>query len=132
MSLERLDPGAMIEITDPILPCRKIALVDDTGLGYFDLIGPDELPHPIHSEMRPVVLGAIHTWSALLPAEFEPYFIKAWDDLLLRNLDVLQVARGLAYAAKNQEFDAKQLYAVAIEETDKIREARALLAQALS
>lgn len=131
MSLERINPGSLIEITDPILNGRKVAIVDDTGLGYYDLIGPDELPKPIHSEMEPVQLGPMQSWMKALPAELEPDFIAAWDGLLSRGLDVLAVARGLAYAMKTHDFSLDKLERTAQEEADRIRQARSVLEQAL-
>jgi hypothetical protein len=131
MSLERLDPGVLIEIMDPMMQCRKIAIVDDTGLGFFDLIGPDELPHPIHAEMAPQVLGDFQSWMHKLPAELEPYFISAWDKLLLQGLNILEVARGLNYAVQTHDFDEALLLSIAAAETNKIRQTRTLLARAL-
>lgn len=131
MSLERITPGSLIEIADPILNGRKVAIVDDTGLGYYDLIGPDELPKPIHSEMEPVKLGPMQSWMKALPAELEPDFIAAWDGLLSRGLDVLAVARGLAYAMKTHDFALDKLERTAQEEGDRIRRARSVLEQAL-
>lgn len=132
MSLERLNPGVIVEIDDPILNGRKLGLVDDTGVGYFDLHGESELPKPIHSELHPQELGTITSWAAELPEDVYPQFVEAWDHLTRLNLDVLTIARGLRWGITNRSFDPGLVEQMGQAETEKVRKGREHVAKAIS
>lgn len=132
MSLERLNPGVIVEIDDPIMNGRKLGLVDDMGVGYFDLHGENELPKPIHSELHPQELGAIASWGADLAEDVYPQFVEAWDYLTRRNLDVLTIARALRWGIANGSFEPGLIEQMGQAETDKVRKGREHVGKAIS
>lgn len=131
MSLERLNPGTFVEVDDPVMGGRKLGLIDETGVGYFDIHGEDELPKPVHSELNPVGLGTINAWGTALPEDVYPQFVDAWDQLTRKNLDVLTIARALRWGIVNNSFDAPLLERMGINETDKIVTGRRQVAAAV-
>lgn len=132
MSLERLNPGSIIEVDDPVLGGRKLGLVDDSGVGYYDIHGEGELPKPIHSELNPMELGSISAWGAKLPEESYQLFVDVWDRLTRKNLDVLTIARALQWGLANNSYDAELLEQMGVAETEKILKGRTHVASQLS
>lgn len=132
MSLERLNPSTLIEIDDPIMAGRKLGLVDDTGVGYFDIHGEGELPKPIQSELNPKDLGTIQSWAAELPEDVYPMFVDVWDQITKKNLDVLTIARALHWGLQNNSYDVDLLIQMGRAETEKIIKGRELVAAQLS
>lgn len=130
MSLERLNPGTFIEVDDPVMGGRKIGLVDDTGVGYYDIHGDGELPKPLHSELNPVGLGSIVSWGNEVPASEYEGFVNAWDVLTRRNLDVLTIARAMRWACANHGYDPELLERMGLAETEKILKGREMVASA--
>ena len=124
MSLERLNPGSIIEVDDPVMQGRKLGLVDDSGVGYFDIHGENELPKPIHSELKPVELGSITSWSLDVAEETYPQFVEAWEQLTRKGLDVLTIARALRWGLANNSLDADLLEQMGIGETERILKGR--------
>lgn len=124
MSLERLNPASIIEIDDPVMHGRKLGLVDESGVGYFDIHADNELPKPIHSELNPVELGSIASWAANLDEDVYPQFVETWDHLTRRNLDVLSIARALRWGLTNNSLDADLLAEMGIAETNKVLKGR--------
>lgn len=131
MSLERLNPGSVIEIDDPVMGGRKLGLVDESGVGYFDIHGDDELPKPIHSELNPVGLGSITSWASKLPEDAYPQFVEVWDQLTRKNLDVLTIARALHWGLENNSLDAELLERMGAAETEKVLKGREHVAASL-
>lgn len=128
MTIERLTPGNIVMLTDPLMGAEKLGLVDDTGLGYYDIHGADEVPKPLLPELSAKDLGAISSWSNGLPIELREPFVDAWNVLTDRNLDVLTIARGLLFGLQNQLFDPDDLAAYGHGETLKVLKGRELLA----
>lgn len=132
MSLERLNPGSFIEVDDPVIGGRKLGLVDDSGVGYFDIHGDGELPKPIHSELSPNALGTIAAWAANLPEDAYPLFVDVWDRLTRKNLDVLTIARALHWGLMNNSYDVDLLEQMGVAETEKVLKGRQHVASQLS
>ena len=124
MSLERLNPGSIIEVDDPVMQGRKLGLVDSSGVGYFDIHGENELPKPIHSELNPVELGSITSWSQEVDEETYPQFVEAWEQLTRKNLDVLTIARALRWGLANNSLDADLLEQMGVAETERVLKGR--------
>lgn len=132
MSLNRLNPGSIIEVDDPVLGGRKLGLVDDTGVGYFDIHGDNELPKPIHSNLNPVEIGTVSSWASELEDNDYAVYVDLWNQLTARNLDVLTIARAMHWALKNKSFDADLVERMGISETEKVLKGRQHVADSLA
>jgi hypothetical protein len=132
MTIERLIPGEIVEMRDPVMGGLKLGLVDSTGIGYFDLHQENELPKPIHSEVQPRGLGPIESWMGGLDAAFAEHLSKTWIYLTSRNLDVLTIARALHAGIDQQIYEPELLEQAGIEATARIKEGRAAVQDALT
>lgn len=132
MSLNRLNPGTIIEIDDPVLGGRKLGLVDDTGVGYFDIHGDSELPKPIHANLNPVGLGTITSWASELEGNDYAVYVEVWNQLTARNLDVLTIARAMRWALENRSFDVDLAERMGLAATEKVLKGREYVAASLA
>ncbi|CAG9184143.1 hypothetical protein [Cupriavidus pampae] len=125
-------PGSHVELLDIYTGKRKLAIVDETGLGYFDLIGDDELPKPLHAELKPEALGAIASWLAeMADPERAKLLGQAWLQLSESGADALTVARAVRWGVLNDNVDADTLLQAGQMQTDIIRSGRQRLAERL-
>lgn len=127
MSLERLNPGSIIEIDDPVMGGRKLGRVDETGVGYFDIHGDNEVAKPIHAELNPVDLGTVESWAGKVPEEAYAEYVTAWDHLTRKNLDLLTIARALRWGLTQGQgsfVDPDLLAQMGAAETDKVLKGR--------
>lgn len=132
MSLVRLPPATFVELIDVVAGGQKLALVDDTGVGYFDLLGEGELPKPLRVELNPVSLGTIAAWLNELEPERAQAMGQAWQTLIDRQLDVLTIARALRWGVLNDNVDPQLLEDIGVSQTDLVKEGRRRIASALS
>jgi hypothetical protein len=132
MTIERLTPGVIVELHDPVMGGNKLGLVDESGVGYFDLLGDDELPKPIQSEFNPRSLGAIETWIGSVPPERREWWVQAWRDLSRRRLDILTLARALRWGLENHSVDIDLMERMGREATDRIQAGRKRVAKGFS
>lgn len=130
--LERLNPGMIVELDDPVMGGRKLGLVDETGLGYFDLIAEDELPKPLHSELNPVERGNINSWASKLPDGAYEEFVEVWNALTSKNLDLLTIVRALRWGLDNNTLDADLIERMGQAETEKITKGRQQVATSMA
>lgn len=131
MTIERLPPGEIVELRDPVMGGLKLGLVDETGIGYFDIHADNELPKPIHSELEPRSLGAVESWLGDLDPAFAESLTKAWLELTRKNLDVLTIARALRAGIEQNITVVELLESAAQEATDRILEGRKAVRDAL-
>lgn len=127
MSLQRLEPGTFVELTDVLTGGRKIALVDSTGLGYFDVWGGEELPRPLRVELKLTPLGSIQSWLKALPPEQTAAFASAWQELLKSTNDVLFIARALRWGITQGALDLELMQQAAKAEADTLLAGRKML-----
>ncbi len=131
MTIERLAPGEIIEMRDPVMGELKLGLVDETGVGYYDVHGEGELPKPIHGEFEPRSLGTISTWFRDLDPTFALGLSKSWAELTRKNLDVLTIARALRAGIEQQLTITELLEEAGKAATQRILEGRKLIGDAL-
>lgn len=131
MAIERCTPGEIIEVDDVALGGRKIALVDDTGVGYFDLISDVELPKPIYAELNARSLGPLESWLGSAPETQRRGLVQAWVALSARNLDVLTIARALHVGLTQEISDPLELEQQGVAATDRVKRGRDLAGRAL-
>lgn len=132
MSIERVTPGTFVMVNDVLAGGRKLALVDDSGTGYYDLHGDNELPKPIHSDLQPQGLGSIASWLSALDGPFADEMVKAWDQLTAKHLDVLTIARALRWGLENQIADVEQMERFGKGATESISRSRSVVQQAIA
>lgn len=129
-SIYSLPPGTFVELTDLILSVRKLGLVDETGLGYFEL-HTDELPKPLHIASQPVGVGSIASWITVLDEDEAEPWMNAWDELTSRNLDVLTIARGLRWGMENAIADVDLLQKMGEAATEQVHLGRTTIEKAV-
>lgn len=132
MTIERLTPGVIVELNDPVMGGSKLGLVDGTGVGYFDLLGDSEIPKPIQSEFNPRSLGPIETWVGAVPPERREWWVQAWRELSRRRLDILTLARALRWGLDNQSVDIDLMERMGREATERVLAGRKQVAKAFS
>lgn len=130
MTIERLPPGVIVELSDPVLGGKKLGLVDESGVGYFELIGEDEVPKPIHSEFAPKSLGPIESWVGKVPAAQREIFVSAWRALTAKNLDLLTLARALRWGLENESVDVELMERMGHDATARILDGRQTIGRA--
>lgn len=129
-SIYCLPPGTFVELSDLILGVRKLGLVDETGLGYFDLPA-DELPKPLQIASQPVGVGSITSWITALDEDIAEPWMNAWEELTCRNLDVLTIARGLRWGMENAIADVDLLQKMGEAATEQVRLSRTTMEKAV-
>lgn len=132
MTVERLPPGTFVEVFDVMSGSRKIGLVDDTGMGYFDIHRQNELPKPLFSELAPVSLGSIASWVSALDGEAGDIALAIWDELTKKNLDVLTIARSMRWAIINQSVEIELIEKMGRDATQQILMAREVASKAVT
>ncbi|WP_454727961.1 MULTISPECIES: hypothetical protein [Cupriavidus] len=131
-AIVKLGAGNYVELLDILTGQRKLAIVDETGLGYFDLIGDDELPKPLHAEFMPVALGSIQSWlMEMADPERAKLLGQAWLQLTGAGLDALTVARAVRWGALNDNVDPDTLREAGQTQTEIIRSGRQRLVDRL-
>ncbi|MBN3729380.1 hypothetical protein [Burkholderia sp. Tr-20390] len=131
MTIERLTPGDIVEMRDSVMGGLKLGLVDDTGLGYFDIHGENELPKLIHSELQPRTLGAVESWLRDLEPAFAEALSVAWLEMVNKRVDVLTIARALRAGIEQQITVVELLERAGREATDRILAGREAVKSAL-
>ncbi|KVV07451.1 hypothetical protein [Burkholderia ubonensis] len=131
MTIERLTPGEIVEMRDPVMGGLKLGLVDDTGLGYFDIHGENELPKLIHSELQPRPLGPIESWLRDLEPPFAEALSRAWLEMVGKRIDVLTIARALRAGIEQQITVVELLEQAGKQATDRIIAGREAVRSAL-
>lgn len=131
MSLERLTPGSLVELDDLVMKGRKLGLVDDTGVGYFDIHADGEIPKPLHSDLKPESLGDIGDWKPLDPEEGAA-FVEAWEVLTNRGLDLLTLARAMRWGVVNGAYDPETLEKMGKAQTELIVSGRQAVLKSVS
>jgi len=131
MHLEHLPPGSIVELDDIIMGGRKLGLVDDTGVGYYDIHGEGELPKPLHTDLQPLGLGVIAEWIARIDEQQIGDFNAAWEFLTNRGFDLLTIARGMRWGLANASFDPATLEKMGQAATETVLAGRATLTKAL-
>jgi hypothetical protein len=131
MTLAKLPPNQLVELTDVLTRGKKLAFTDETGQGYFDLLGDDEVPAVLLVELEPTPLGTINSWLEQLSGADSDAFLESWGVLTERNLDVLTIARALRWGMQNKSFDPTILESVGVAETARVRDARQAAKRAL-
>jgi hypothetical protein len=132
MTVERLTPGVIVELHDPVMGGKKLGLVDESGVGYFDLLGDDELPAIIQSEFNPRSLGPIEAWVGSVPSDRREWWVQAWMELSRRRLDILTLARALRWGLDNHSVDIDLMERMGREASDQIVAGRKLVAKGFS
>lgn len=132
MTVEYLPPGTYVEVNDIMSGSRKLGLVDETGMGYFDIHGPNELPKPLFSELMPNALGSITSWLAELDDAGRDHATEIWDTLTRKNLDVLTIARAVRWALANQSIDIELIEHMGHEATRLVMMGREVASKAVS
>jgi hypothetical protein len=132
MTIERLTPGVVVEMLDPVMGGKKLGLVDDTGVGYIDLVGNGEIPKPIQSEFGPRSLGAIEAWVAAVPVEQREMWVATWRELSAKGLDILTLARALRWGLENQSVDVDLMERMGREATARVQDGRKIVAKAFT
>ncbi|MEX3555103.1 MAG: hypothetical protein VB131_00205 [Burkholderia gladioli] len=131
MTIERLPPGEIVEMRDPVMGGLKLGIVDDTGLGYFDIHGENELPKVIHSELQPRALGPVESWLRDLEPEFAAALSRAWVEMVNKRLDVLTIARALRAGIEQQITVVELLEDAGKQATDRVLAGREAVRTAL-
>ena len=131
MSLERLPPATFVELADVVAGGRKLVLVDETGVGYFDLLADGELPKPLRVELMPTPLGTIQAWLNGMEPERAQAMAQAWQELIDRQNDVLTIARAIRWGVLHDNVDTQLLEEIGVSQTELIRQGRNRLADAL-
>ncbi|CAJ6611947.1 hypothetical protein [Burkholderia arboris] len=131
MTIERLPPGDIVEMRDPVMGGLKLGLVDDTGLGYFDIHGENELPKVIHSELQPRALGSVGSWLRDLDPEFAEALTRAWVEMVNKRLDVLTIARALRAGIDQQITVVELLEEAGKQATERVLAGREAVQSAL-
>jgi len=132
MTIERLAPGVIVEMRDPVIGGKKLGLVDDGGVGYFDLIGDGELPKPIQTELNPRSLGAIESWIGSVQPEGLEGYVQRWKTLSEKNLDILTLARALRWGLENESEDVELMERMGHEATERVESGRRAVAEAIA
>lgn len=132
MTIERLTPGVIVELRDPVMGGSKLGLVDDSGVGYFDLIGDAEIGKPIQSEFLPRSLGTIESWVGSVPAEGRETWVHTWRALCERGLDILTLARALRWGLENDSIDVDLMERMGREATGRVADGRGVVAKAFA
>jgi hypothetical protein len=121
----KLGPGGYVELLDIFTGKRKLAVVDETGLGYFDLLGDEELPKPLHAELKPEPLGSIQSWlTEMADPERAKLLGRAWLQLTETGMDALTVARAVRWGVLNDNVDTDTLRDAGQTQTEMIRSGR--------
>lgn len=128
--LEHLPPGTIVEVDDLLMKGRKLGLVDDTGVGYYDIHDSGEIPKPLHTDLKPMGLGHIAEWPMMLEQAQAEEFTAAWEYLTNRGLDILTLARALRWGMANNAFDSETLLKMGRAATETVLEGRKALTQA--
>ncbi|WP_240702152.1 hypothetical protein [Trinickia terrae] len=122
----------IVELDDPVMGGNKLGLVDESGVGYFDLLDDGEIPKPIQAEFNPRSLGPIETWIGGVPPERREWWVQAWRELSRRRLDILTLARALRWGLDNQSVDIDLIEQMGREASQRIQAGRKQIAQAFS
>lgn len=112
-------------ITDPIYG-RTLAMVDQTGVGYFVLLGEAVLPQPLLAGLRPEAALTLSQEMDRLPEESKDDFLSAWEHLTEKGFDALTVHRGLLWAIENGGMfvDPDLIARQGVEETQRVVRAK--------
>jgi hypothetical protein len=132
MTIERLTPGVIVELRDPVMGGNKLGLVDESGVGYFDLVRDGEFPKPIQSEFKPRALGTIESWVGSVPQDRQAWWVSTWRDLAGKGLDILTLARALRWGLDNQSVDIELMERMGREATGRVLDGRDRIAKAFS
>ncbi|WP_432262894.1 hypothetical protein [Cupriavidus sp. TMH.W2] len=127
----KLGPGSYVELEDIMTNQRKLAVVDESGIGYYDLIGDDELPKPLHVELKPAPLGSVPSWLQDMEEERAQALGRVWLQLSESGLDALTVARAVRWGVLNDNTDLELVRKAGQTQTDLIVAGRKRLAERL-
>jgi hypothetical protein len=133
--VKRLPPDTFVEVADIVNNGRKIAIVDVTGLGYFDLLGHDEdaeLPKPLFHELQVVELGTIPAWLRECEPGAADEYRQVWQKMLDAGHDALTVARAIRWGIVNGSTDHELLVQMGKEATERVARGRDLIVRGLS
>lgn len=133
MAVERLTPGSLVEVNDVVTGAgaRKLGLVDQTGVGYFDTHGDGALPKPLHAELLPRGLGTLSSLIESLPEETGQQMTDAWEYLTNKDYDVLTIARALYWGVANGATDPELLERMGVAATAQVKNGNRVVADSL-
>lgn len=127
-----LEPRSIVSIADVINGGRKLAVLDEKGMGYFDILGPDEMPKALLDGLEPVVQPQIPEMLSVLPQDEMEVLLQVWEKLTSDNLDVLTIYRALSWAIDNKSGDADLVERMGRAATDQILAGRSVVERALT
>jgi hypothetical protein len=129
-SILRLEPRSFVSVVDVINGGRKLVVLDEKGIGYFDVLGFDEIPKPLLAGLEPKQLPSIVQMITGQPEEGA--LLDIWDQLTKKNVDVLTMYRGLSWAVENKAYDIELIERMGGEATGRILAAREVVEKALT
>ena len=124
MGVKRLSPDTFAEVVDLLSGGRKLVVVDETGIGYFDLLGDGELPKPFYDALQPVSLGTIQSWMKACDPAVQAELFQVWKQLIAQGADVLTIARAIRWGIQNHSTEFELLERMGAEATQQIRAGR--------
>lgn len=127
-----LEPRSIVSIVDVINGGRKLAILDEKGMGYFDILGSDEMPKALLDGLEPVVQPQIPEMLSGLPQDEMEVLLQVWDKLTGDNFDVLTIYRAMRWAIDNKSGDADLIERMGLAATDQILAGRSVVERALT
>lgn len=128
LKLLNFEPGTYIEISDTMGGFRKLGLVDDSGVMYFDDAGPSATPFPIYEALKPVALGNPVSWGIEV-ADAHPKdhsrFAQLHAQLSAEAVDTLTLGRALYWAYTTHTYDFSRALAAGRAATQQVVDSRA-------